>query len=173
MILAKNSDMATMTKTTVEVKIGEYTYMARLDGNRVDVYRDGVLAGHSTWGGQTIDDFPENVSLDARDELSAGIRANLGKSWRAAPPAEGDDRYNALGPTAGPADGSLTDDAANQGQMGNEPDKPARQGEKEVGDGGPGFDPNTGEVGGQALKPARRAVGDGFRPPPDDHGQRR
>ncbi len=56
-----------------------------------------------------------------------------------------------------------TADAGNKGQMGDEPNRPARQGEAEVGEGGPGFDPNTGELGGQAIKPHRRAVGDGFR----------
>jgi hypothetical protein len=164
--------MATITKTTVEVRLGEYTYAARLDGNRVEVFRDGALAGQGIWGGQSIDDFPKNVSEDARDALSAAIRANLSKAWRAAPPAEGDDRYNALGPTRGTADGRLTGDAANQGQMGNEAGKPSRQGEKEVGTGGPGRDPNTGEIGGQAVKPARRAVGDGFRTPPGNGGRR-
>jgi hypothetical protein len=157
--------MATMTKTTVEVKLGEYTYLARMDGNRVDIFRDGVLAGHGIWGGQTIDDFPASVNDDARDALSAAIRGNFRKAWRTAPEAAGDDRYNAVGPTRGAADGSITQDAANQGQMGNEIDKPSRQGEKEVGAGGPGCDPNTGEVGGQAMKPGRRAVGDGFRRP--------
>lgn len=164
--------MATITKTTVEVALGQYTYLARLDGNRVEILRDGVLAGHGIWGGQTIDDFPANVSEDARDALSAGIRANLQKAWRATPPAEGDDRDNALGPTRGATGSALTEDAANQGQMSDEVNKPSRQGEKEVGTGGPGHDPNTGETGGQAVKPGRRAVSDGFRRPPDDASRR-
>ena len=164
-ILAQSDRMATMTKTTVEVTLGQYTYMARVDGNRVALFRDGAFAGHATWGGQTIEDFPENVSGDARDALSAGIRDNLQKAWRAAPPAEGDDRTNAVGPTRG--GGAIPEDAANKGQMAGAIDKPSRQGEKEVGTGGPGRDPNTGDTGGQALKPGRRAEGNGFRPPDD------
>lgn len=160
--------MATVTKTTVDVTIGDYSYEARLDGNAVEIFRDGMLAGHGTWTGRTIEDFPENVSEEAHEALDAAIRRNLHKAWRAAPEADGDDRWNAIGPT-GPADGSLTQDAANQGQMGNEANKPSRQGEKEVGTGGPGRDPNTGEIGGQAR---RRAVGDGFRRPPDGAGRR-
>ena len=65
-------------------------------------------------------------------------------------------------------DGPKTTDAANHGQLGNETAKPARQGEAEVGEGGPGVDPNTGELGGQALEPQRRAVGDGFTKPARD-----
>src|SRR5690242_9275091 len=115
--------MATITRTTVEVKIGEYTYRAELDGNNVELYRDG---------------FPATMSEDARDALSAAIRHQLGKAWRARPEhGGGDDRENAIGPR-GPATGTLTPDAANRGQMGNEAKKPSRQGEKEVGTGGPG-----------------------------------
>jgi hypothetical protein len=165
--------MATITKTTVEVRIGEYTYTARLDGNRVEVLRDGALAGHGIWGGLTIDDFPENVSEDARDALSAGIRANLEKAWRAAPEAEGLARENAVEPPGDTPVGAVSQDASNDGQMGNEMNKPSRQGEKEVGTGGPGRDPNTGELGGQAMKPGRRAVGDGFRRPTAGDEERR
>lgn len=154
--------MATVTKTTVAVTIGEYTYGATLDGNRAELFRDGVFAGHATWGGKSLEDFPKELSTDAHDALDAAIRANLHKAWRAASSdSNEDDRVNALGPRYQEKEGALTPDAANRGQMGNEPDKPARQGEKEVGVGGPGRDPQTGEIGGQAIKPHRRAAGDG------------
>lgn len=153
--------MATITKTTVEAKLGEYTYEARLDGNRVELLRDGALVGEGIWGGQTIDDFPRDVSEDARDALSAGIRANLQKAWRA-PPEANDELPQDTGVRV---DDGINQDAGNAGQMGAETGKPSRQGEKEVGTGGPGHDPNTGELGGQAMKPGRRAVGDGFRRP--------
>ena len=159
--------MATVTKTTVEVKVGQYSYRAELDGNAIELYRDGAHAGRATWGGQRIEGFPSTLSRDAEDLLNHAITDNLVKAWRAAPPAEGDDRENAVGPYYDVAPGALTPDAANRGQMGNEAVGPSRQGEKEVGVGGPGGDPNTGEVGGQAIAPHRRAVGDGFRPPPD------
>lgn len=162
--------MATVTKTTVEVKVGQYAYRAEMVGNAVELFRDGASAGKATWGGQRLEGFPHTLSTDAEDKLNAAILANLHKAWRAAPPAEGNDRDNANGPrpqgadAASPAAGE-TQDAANKGQMGNETGKPSRQGEKEVGSGGPGEDPNTGDVGGQALEPHRRAVGDGFRDP--------
>ena len=167
--------MATVTKTTVEVAVGEYTYRAELDGNAVELYRDGAYAGKATWGGKRLEGFPQVLSTDAEDRLNNAILQNLQKAWRSSPNAEGDDRDNANGPLyetarreeAAAAPGDETPDAANRGQMGNEKNKPSRQGEKEVGTGGPGGDPNTGEVGGQAVKPHRRAVGDGFRPPPD------
>jgi hypothetical protein len=166
--------VATVTKTTVEVKVGQYAYRAELVGNAVDLFRDGAFAGKATWGGQRLQGFPSTLSTDAEDKLNAALLANLHKAWRAAPPAEGDDRDNANGPrpqgpsARSPAPGE-TQDAANHGQMGNETGKPSRQGEKEVGSGGPGEDPNTGDVGGQAIKPHRRAVGDGFRDP-DERG---
>jgi hypothetical protein len=164
--------VATVTKTTVEVTIGEYAYRAELDGNRIELYRDDVSAGHATWAGGKIEDFPAVLSEDARDALTRGIRHNLEKAWRAEPEHRGgDERENANGPVFDVATGAEnTPDAANRGQMGNEPRKPSRQGEKEVGAGGPGGDPNTGELGGQAIKPHRRAVGDGFTPP--DPGKR-
>ena len=164
--------MATLTKTTVEVAVGQYTYRAELDGNAVALYRDGKFAGDATWGGMRIEGFPAALSKDAEDALNAAIRQNLQKAWRAAPNAEGDDRENANGPLYASQPGKRpSPDAGNTGQMGNETDKPSRQGEKEVGTGGPGGDPNTGETGGQAIKPHRRAVGDGFRPPPDRSGR--
>ena len=154
--------MATVTKTTVEVKIGEYTYGATLDGNRAELFRDGVFAGNATWGGKSLEDFPKALSSDAHDALDAAICDNLNKAWRAASTdSNEDDRVNAIGPRYQVSEGAPTPDAANRGQMGNEPDKPARQGEKEVGAGGPGRDPNTGEIGGQAIKPHRRAARDG------------
>jgi len=163
----EEATVATVTKTTVEVAVGEYTYRAELDGNAVELYRDGAHAGKATWGGMRLEGFPKVLSTDAEDRLNAAIQQNLQKGWRAAPNAEGDDRENANGPLYDAAPDEVTPDAANRGQMGNEGNKPSRQGEKEVGTGGPGEDPNTGEVGGQAVKPHRRAVGDGFRPPPD------
>jgi hypothetical protein len=163
----EEAKVATVTKTTVEVAVGQYTYRAELDGNAVDLYRDGAYAGKATWGGKHLEDFPKVLSTDAEDRLNAAILQNLQKAWRAAPNAEGDDRDNANGPLYETAPDAPSPDAGNTGQMGNETKKPSRQGEKEVGTGGPGGDPNTGEVGGQAVKPHRRAIGDGFRPPPD------
>jgi hypothetical protein len=61
-------------------------------------------------------------------------------------------------------DGPKTADAANHDQLGNEAGKPARQGEAEVGEGGPGKDPDTGALGGQALTPQRGAKEDGAGP---------
>jgi hypothetical protein len=157
--------MATVTRTTVIVKVGQYEYRADLDGNHVDLFRDGKAIGEATWGGRRIESFPKALPTDAEDGLNAAIRGQLSKAWRAAPPAEGDNRENAIGPLYDEVKGTLTPDASNRGQMGNEQGKPSRQGEKEVGTGGPGRDPNTGEVGGQAIKPHRRAAGDGFRKP--------
>lgn len=152
--------MATVTKTTVEATIGEYHYRAELDGNQIELFRDGAPVGAATWNGGKIEGFPRNLSEDARDELTLGIEHSLAQAWRA--------RVENDGPAPPPrtpvpaADGPKTTDAGNHGQLGNETAKPARQGEAEVGTGGPGGDPNTGELGGQALVPARRAVGDGF-----------
>jgi hypothetical protein len=162
--------VAAVTKATVEVTIGAYHYEARLDGNRVELFRDGASAGEATWGGQRIEDFPKSLSKDAEDALNRGIIQQLQKSWRAEPENRGkDERENANGPFYDVATGAEnTPDAGNRGQMGNETDKPNRQGEKEVGAGGPGGDPNTGELGGQAIKPSRRAEGDGFKPTGED-----
>lgn len=153
--------MATVTKTTVEVTIGQYQYRAELDGNRIELFRDGVSAGPAVWNGGKIEDFPDVLCEDARDALTEAIKANLGKAWRSGPGNSTED----LVPTTSPAEqvAPKPQDAANQGQMGNQTDGPARQGEAEVGTGGPGFDPNSGEVGGQAMAPHRRAVGDGFK----------
>lgn len=154
--------MATVTKTTVEVKVGEYAYRAEVNGNEVELYRDGKYAGKATWDGGTIADFPKVLSAEAHVALDREIAHQLRKAyWAKTEPfgkMTGADGDPALG-TGQP----LTEDAANAGQMGNELGKPSRQGEKEVGTGGPGMDPNTGEVGGQAIKPHRRAEGDGFK----------
>ena len=124
--------MATITKTTVDVMIGEYSYRAVVEGNGVELFRDGVSAGHATWTGQTIEDWPSVLSLDAKDKLSAGIGHNLGKAWRA------NTTVNDIAKTTegepGASGGRKPQDAANQGQMGDEA-KPARQGEAEVGRG--------------------------------------
>ena len=157
--------MATVTKTTVEVTIGQYKYRADLDGNQMELWRDGVSAGGAVWNGGKIEGFPKTLSEDARDELTAAIHKNLAQAWRAR--VETSDPNN-LPPEADPvpvADGPKTTDAANHGQLGNETGKPARQGEAEVGAGGPGIDPRTGELGGQAIKP-------GHRPPADGSGSR-
>lgn len=152
--------MATVTKTTVETTIGEYHYRADLDGNQMELWRDGVSAGSAIWNGGKIEGFPATLSEDARDALTLAIEHQLATAWRA--------RVENDGPAPAPraavpaADGPKTTDAANHGQLGNEVGKPARQGEAEVGKGGPGIDPNTGELGGQALTPQRRAQGDGF-----------
>ena len=157
--------MATVTKTVVEVTIGEYRYRADLDGNQLELFRDGVSAGAAIWNGGTIEGFPSVLSEDARDALTFAIKHNLGKAWRSgAEKAEPDLGSNGAGDPALPSGAPKTEDAANGGQMGNEVARPARQGEAEVGSGGPGHDPNTGELGGQALEPHRRAVGDGFEP---------
>lgn len=156
--------MATVTKTTVEVAIGEYRYRADLDGNQLYLFRDGKSAGTAIWNGGKIEDFPAVLSEDARDELTLAIEKNLAKAWRAVPETFGEE----LGPRGDPvlpSGAPKTQDAANQGQMGNEVGRPARQGEAEVGTGGPGGDPSTGELGGQALEPQRRAEGDCFRMP--------
>lgn len=143
--------MATVTKTTVEVAVGEYTYRANVEGNAVTLYRDGALAGEAQWTGQSIEPFPETLSIDAQDKLNAAIRHNLGKAWRANTTEEEVPKTTeGLG---------KTQDAANQGQLGNEGDRPARQGEAEIGVGGPGHDPRTGELGGQAISPDRRPAG--------------
>jgi hypothetical protein len=152
--------MATVTKTTVEARIGEYLYRAELDGNEIALFRDGASAGLATWNGGQIEGFPAVLSEDARDELTAGIVKNLGKAWRGTPETFGQNvgvRADPEGPSTAPK----TQDAANQGQMGNELGRPARQGEAEVGTGGPGHDPATGELGGQALKPNGRVGGEG------------
>jgi hypothetical protein len=148
--------MATITKSTVEVTVGQYSYAAVLDGNRVELFRDGAPAGHGTWTGQTIEDFPQALSLDARDKLSDALHRNLAKAWRA------DTSVDEITKTTDASDsvavGDKPQDAGNQGQLGNESGKPARQGEAEVGVGGPGLDPRTGEVGGQSISAERRDV---------------
>lgn len=146
--------MATITKTTVEVTVGQYTYRAEVDGNNVDLYRDGASAGRAKWTGQTMEDFPHVLSEDAKDKLSFAIAHNLGKAWRANTTVNDIEKTTDTGPTGG----AKPQDASNQGQMGNRSDKPARQGEAEVGEGGPGYDPRTGELGGQAISPEHRAV---------------
>lgn len=155
--------MATVSKTTVEVKIGQYQYRAELDGNRMELWRDGVSAGPATWNGGKIEGFPATLSEDARDELTAAIEKNLAQAWRAHVETSGPN-IPPDSPKAAPvpvADGPKTTDAANHGQLGNEASKPARQGEAEVGGGGPGLDPRTGELGGQALKPDQHPPVDG------------
>jgi hypothetical protein len=152
--------MATVTKTTVEVNVGSYVYRADVDGGRVELYRDGDYAGTAAWTG-TLESFPKTLSADAKDKLEAAIDHNLRKAYFARTETFGKEvgvHGKAVLPNA-----KKTSDAANRGQMGNEPNRPSRQGEAEVGEGGPGCDPNTGELGGQAIKPHRRAVGDGFR----------
>jgi hypothetical protein len=148
--------MATITKSTVEVTIGQYTYAAALDGNRVELFRDGVSAGHATWTGQTMEDFPHVLSPDAKDKLSDALQRNLSKAWRA--DTSVDEITKTTDASESVAVGDKPQDAGNQGQLGNEQGKPARQGEAEVGVGGPGLDPRTGEVGGQSISPQRRDV---------------
>lgn len=158
--------MATVTKTTAEAKIGQYVYRAEVDGNQVELWRDGVHAGAATWNGGKLEGFPRTLSEDARDELTAAIEKGLQQAWRARVENDGPDIPKPAPVPVGHE--PKTTDAANHGQLGNETAKPARQGEAEVGTGGPGVDPNTGELGGQALEPQRRAVGDGFTKPARD-----
>lgn len=148
--------MATITKSTVEVTIGQYTYAAALLGNRVELFRDGAPAGHAAWTGQTMEDFPQNLSPDAKDKLSDAIRRNLSKAWRASTSVQDIRKTTDAGEDV--AAGDKPQDAGNQGQLGHGQTKPARQGEAEVGVGGPGLDPRTGELGGQSISPERRAV---------------
>jgi hypothetical protein len=150
--------MATVTKTTVEVRVGQYQYRAEVDGNAVELFRDGVSAGAATWNGGRIEGFPDVLSEDARDALTAGIEDNLVKAWRARPETFGQE-VGPRGDPVLPSGAPKTADAANHGQMGNEVGRPSRQGEAEVGTGGPGCDPGTGELGGQALTPGRRLGG--------------
>jgi hypothetical protein len=152
--------MATITRTTVEVKVGSYVYRADVEGNRVELYRDGDYAGTAAWTG-TLESFPKALSLDAKDKLEAAIDHNLRKAYFARTETFGRE-VGGRGDPVMPA-AKKTADAANKGQMGDERSRPSRQGEAEVGEGGPGCDPNTGELGGQAIKPHRRAIGDGFR----------
>jgi len=155
--------MATVTKTTVEATIGQYKYRAELDGNQMELFRDGVSAGTAIWNGGKIEGFPPTLSEDARDELTFAIEKNLAQAWRAHVETGGPN-IPPNAPKAAPVpveDGPKTTDAANHGQLGNETAKPARQGEAEVGEGGPGIDPRTGELGGQALKPEHHAPVDG------------
>lgn len=147
--------MATVTHTTVEVTVGQYHYRAELDGNQVELFRDGVSAGLATWNGGKIERFPEVLSQDARDELTAAIQHNLAKAWRAKTETFGQEVGTGPDPVF-PSGAPKTQDASNHGQMGNEVGRPARQGEAEVGTGGPGHDPGTDELGGQALSPGRR-----------------
>jgi hypothetical protein len=77
--------MATVTKTTVDVSIGEYRYRADVDGDAVELFRDGVPAGYARWSGGRIEGFPDVLSNDARDELTVAIAKNLGKAWLAGP----------------------------------------------------------------------------------------
>ncbi len=150
--------MATVTKSAIEATIGEYHYRAELDGNQIELWRDGVHVGAAIWNGGKIEGFPASMSEDARDELTLGIKKNLAQAWRA--------RVENDGPPPAPkavvpvADGPKTADAANHGQLGNETSKPARQGEAEVGEGGPGKDPSTGDLGGQARTPQRGTTGE-------------
>jgi hypothetical protein len=148
--------MATITKSTVEVTIGQYTYAATLDGNRVELFRDGAHAGHATWTGQTMEDFPHNLSPDAKDKLSDALQRNMSKAWRAS--TTSNDLENTTDPSEKVAAGDKPQDAGNQGQLGYNTGEPARQGEAEVGVGGPGLDPRTGEIGGQSISPQRRDV---------------
>ena len=158
--------MATVTKTAVEVTIGQYHYRAEVDGNQVELWRDGVSAGGATWNGGKLEGFPRNLSEDARDELTVEIERNLQQAWRARVENDGPD---IAAPKPVPNDNApKVNDAANHGQLGNEVARPGRQGETEVGAGGPGVDPNTGDIGGQALKPHRRAVENGFTKPGDE-----
>src|SRR3954471_7005084 len=105
--------MATIIKTTVDATVGAYSYRAVLDGNAVELFRDGAHAGHATWTGQTIEDWPSVLSEDAKDKLSAGIAHNLGKAWRAKT------RVNEVRKTTagepGGSRGQKPQDAANQG----------------------------------------------------------
>jgi hypothetical protein len=152
--------MATITKSTVEVTIGQYTYRAELDGNSVELFRDGAHAGRATWTGQKLEDFPKTLSVDAEDALNAALGHNLSKAWRA------DTSVKDIEKTTTEEESVATtkkpQDAGNQGQLGNEEGKPARMGETEVGVGGPGHDPRTGELGGQSISAERRDVPGGM-----------
>jgi hypothetical protein len=147
--------MATITKTTVDVMVGQYSYRAVLDGNAVELFRDGAHAGHSTWTGQTMEPWPDVLSVDARDKLSAAIQTQLAKAWRASTTT--DEVTKTTEGEPGGAGGRKPQDAGNQGQL-DASGGPSRQGEAEVGEGGPGYDPRTGEVGGQSISAERRAV---------------
>jgi len=72
----------------VEVAIGQYRYRADLDGNAIEIFRDGVSAGSATWNGGTIERFPEVLSADARDALTAAIANDLAKAWGASPASD-------------------------------------------------------------------------------------
>ncbi len=169
--------MAEVTSTTVQIQIGQYVFRAEVVGNAVELYRDGVHLGSSTWDGGSIADWPKAMTREAHDPLVQAIADNLRKGWRAKPEDEGGVGRKEKGPRfddplapqmkpGAPGSTENTSDAANHGQMGNDPTKPSRQGEKEVGVGGPGGDPNTGDLGGQAIKQGRRAIADGFTPTP-------
>lgn len=159
---------------SVEVNIGDYKYRAEWKGERVGnevrVFRDGVLAGTAIWNGGLLDEFPPVLTGEANEKLSAAIRErHLKAAWSAPTEGAADERPEGSGPHLYEWAGHPnTPDAANRGQMGNEIDKPSRQGEKEVGVGGSGGDPNTLDLGGQAIKPHRRAAVDGKRPTPEE-----
>lgn len=69
-----------MNLTAVEVAIGQYQYRAEIDGNRLELFRDGVSAGSASWNGGKIEGFPAVLSEDARDELTTAIAESLARS---------------------------------------------------------------------------------------------
>ena len=72
--------MATTNPAAVEVAIGQYRYRAEIDGNRLELFRDGVSAGSASWNGGKIEGFPDVLSEDARDDLTAAIKESLARS---------------------------------------------------------------------------------------------
>jgi hypothetical protein len=72
--------MALVNPTTVEVVIGQYSYRADIDGNRLELFRDGVSAGSASWNGGRIEGFPDVLSEDARDDLTTAIQVSLARS---------------------------------------------------------------------------------------------
>ena len=76
--------MATVTRTTVEVVVRQYRYRAELDGNAIELYRDGVSAGSATWNGGRIEGqglvhVDENGhGADTKDAFEAGYEGKNG-----------------------------------------------------------------------------------------------
>lgn len=60
------------------VQIGEYT--ATIDGDRVQIFRNGVLVGTGRWTGRRIEDRPSGLSPEAPSEeetIFAALEAGL------------------------------------------------------------------------------------------------
>ncbi len=69
-----------LNPTVLEVTLGQYHSCAEIGGNRLELFRDGASAGSASWHDGRIEQLPEQLSEDARDELTSALEQGLARS---------------------------------------------------------------------------------------------